>query len=273
MKINNFSQNIYNKNVTNNQNLNKSISKLGSGVKVQNAADNATWLAISEKMKSQTQGLNQAIRNANDGRSMLDTAEGALSQTHDILHGMRELAVQASNGTYSQSDRAVLQEQMTQMGNDINRISSDTEFNGMKLLDGSFEQATGDELMLHVGANSDENTSVSFANSSMEALGLSNIDLSSSEGAQAALSAIDDAISEVSTQRASIGASSNGLSHTISNLEISSQNITASASTITDTDMAKELVEYTKNKILAQSSEAMLAQTNKMSQNVLSLLQ
>jgi len=385
-----------------------SLAKLSSGLRINSAADDAAGLAISEKMRSQISGLDQASSNANDGISMIQTAEGALSETHSILQRMRELAVQASSDTNTDDDRTQIQSEIDELSKEITRVSSDTEFNSKKLLDGSMQTVTttgtvmyatadrsveskaydveiteeanvtstsggatsatvsstglaagtytatlgsdgttlmvtdangddvtadmttatavtvvggvagasatfkvtltaeaqdgGDEVtgiknilldetavagtftgaltvdqdnsaIFQIGANFGQNTVLSIANMSASALGVDDLDLTAQDTANEAIATIDAAITMVSTQRASLGAAQNRLEHTINNLSTSSENLTAAESQIRDVDMAKEMTEYTKNNILSQAAQAMLAQANQQPQNVLQLLQ
>lgn len=391
----------------NNSATSSSLAKLSSGLRINSAADDAAGLAISEKMRAQISGLDQASSNANDGISMIQTAEGALSESHSILQRMRELAVQAASDTNTDDDRTQIQSEIDQLTQEITRISTDTEFNTQKLLDGSMQTvtssntgtvmyATADESVadgsytvaidetdkitstagsatwtvsgdtgleagtytgtigsdgttvvitdedgntrtgittvtasgtttvgdtvtfkvsltatamsgtntvagiknilldetavastsaatltvdhdasatFQIGANHGQNTTLSIANMSASALGINNLDLTDQDSANDAIATIDSAITMVSTQRAALGASQNRLEHTINNLSTSSENLTAAESQIRDVDMAKEMTEYTKNNILSQAAQAMLAQANQQPQNVLQLLQ
>jgi flagellin len=393
----------------NNSATSSSLAKLSSGLRINSAADDAAGLAISEKMRAQISGLDQASSNANDGISMIQTAEGALSETHSILQRMRELAVQASSDTNTDDDRTQIQSEIDQLSKEITRVSSDTEFNTQKLLDGSMQTVTiadssvsgvmyatadrsvtgdpggtaydvvvteeanvtstsggatatvaatglssgtytatiasdgstvitdangdvqtgvtgvtvtgsagasatfrvsltavaelgGDEItgiknillnedavagtysgaisvdqdksaIFQIGANFGQNTTLSIANMGASALGVDDLDLTKQDTANDAIATIDAAITMVSTQRASLGAAQNRLEHTINNLSTSSENLTAAESQIRDVDMAKEMTEYTKNNILSQAAQAMLAQANQQPQNVLQLLQ
>ena len=389
----------------NNSATNSSLAKLSSGLKINSAADNAAGLAISEKMRAQISGLDQSESNANDGISMIQTAEGALSETHSILQRMRELAVQSANDTNTDDDRAEMQQEIDQLSEEVTRISTDTEFNTKKLLDGSMQTVTssstdvmyatadstvadgatatvtisetaalsnasgtgtfalsasttdntgmkagtytltataatdytvadqygkdvtssftkaavtlatgvaGDSTTLtieldastatsgikniklgadakagtatltvdqdkaatfQIGANSGQNTTLSISDMSSKALGVDALDLTEQETADAAITTIDKAITTVSSQRAALGAAQNRLEHTINNLSTSSENLTAAESQIRDVDMAEEMTEYTKNNILSQAAQAMLAQANQQPQNVLQLLQ
>lgn len=380
----------------NNGATSSSLAKLSSGLRINSAADDAAGLAISEKMRAQISGLDQAESNSNDGISMIQTAEGALNETHSILQRMRELGVQASSDTNTDDDRAQIQSEIDQLSEEVTRISTDTEFNTQKLLDGSMQTVTssntnvmyatadstvadgtytisisesdtvrnttgntgsfsvgstgltagtytvtydgtsitvlnadgetqantgvtysgstsGDSAtftvslsastsatgiknillssdattattasltvtqdnsaIFQIGANAGQNTTLSISNMSAAALGVNNLDLTTQANANDAIRTIDDAIKMVSSQRASLGASQNRLEHTINNLSTSSENLTAAESQIRDVDMAEEMTEYTKNNILSQAAQAMLAQANAQPQNVLQLLQ
>lgn len=355
----------------------KSMEKLSSGQRINNAADDAAGLAISEKMRGQIRGLDQATRNAQDGVSLIQTAEGALNETHDILQRMRELSVQSSNDTNTDEDRKSIQSEVTQLSNEIDRISSTTQFNTKNLLDGTLGAAaskdatkstalsvkgvtnitnlglsadtngtakdytiavngttnytlqdsdgktiatasiddvedmdgkggtvtfkdssgksvlsvdtssafssTGEDLAGKVsvsgnsikfltGANQGQDISLSIADSSTTGLNIKNLDVSTATNAQDAIASLDKAIDIVSTSRSSLGATQNRLDHTINNLSTSSENLTAAESRIRDVDMAKEMMEQTKNSILSQASQAMLGQANQQPQNVLQLL-
>lgn len=342
----------------------KSLEKLSSGLRINRAGDDAAGLAISEKMRGQIGGLNQAVRNAQDGISLIQTAEGALSETHSILNRMRELAVQASNDTNSTEDRDAINTEITQLKEELNRIGETTQFNGKVLLDGSFgvkdsetgtlasgtdgvqgfsisgakasetytlavvadgevsltdsagnaqvitglattysgslnfdkmgisinlkdtdlaaatdtiggktiiTSATTDQN-IQIGANSNQKLGISIDSMKADDLGVATISVASHTDAESAITAIDTAINTVSTQRSKLGAWQNRLDHTINNLTASAENLTAAESRIRDVDMAKEMMEFTKNNILNQASTAMLAQANQMPQGVLQLL-
>lgn len=245
----------------------KSLEKLSSGLRINSAADDAAGLAISEKMKSQINGLDQAKRNAQDGTSLIQTAEGALSETTDILQRMRELAVQAGNGTNTSEDTEQINTELNQLSSEIDRIANTTQFNTQKLLGGTFSST------LQIGANSGQ--ILTFNIGKMDAAGLSldgAFDLSTNELASVAIASIDSAIKAVSTQRDNLGALENRLDHTINNLTTSSQNLTDAESRITDVDMASEMSNFTKNNILNQAAQSMLAQANQLPQGVLQLL-
>ncbi|RYM05908.1 flagellin [Sporolactobacillus sp. THM7-7] len=248
----------------------KSLAKLSSGLRINTAADDAAGLAISEKMKAQINGLNQAKRNAQDGTSLIQTAEGALSETTSILQRMRELAVQAGNTTNTQEDVDQINAELSNLYSEVDRIKDVTAFNNQNLLSGSF---TG---TLQIGANDGEILSFSIGDMSASALlgdaSLTTSLVSDNNSASQAISAIDAAIKKVSNQRDNLGALQNRLEHTINNLSTSSQNLTDAQSRITDVDMASEMANFTKNNILNQAAQAMLAQANQLPQGVLQLL-
>ena len=262
--------NTYRQLTTNTTNTSKSLEKLSSGLRINRAGDDAAGLAISEKMRGQIRGLDQASRNASDGISLIQTAEGALNETHSILQRMRELAVQSASDTNTDDDRAEIQKEINQLTSEITRISTDTEFNTQKLLNGSF----GGKIF-QIGANSGQTVSLSIDNMSAASLGVGSgdINLSSQADASTAITTIDTAIKTVSSTRALLGAMQNRLEHTVNNLGTTSENLSASESRIRDVDMAKEMMEFTKNNILSQASQAMLAQANAQPQSVLQLLQ
>jgi flagellin len=250
----------------------KSTEKLASGFRVNRAGDDAAGLAISEKMRSQVRGLDRASTNAQDGISVVQTAEGALNEVHSILQRMNELATQAANDTNTSMDRSQIQLEINQLGSEIDRISSTTQFNTMDLLDGSFSKKN-----LQVGSLAGQKIELSISSMSSSGLKLgkagASLKVSSFSKAGASMKLIQKAIDLVSTQRARLGAVQNRLEHTIANLDTSSENTSAAESRIRDTDMAKEMVTYSKNNILAQAGQSMLAQANQSTQGALSLLQ
>ncbi|USL43527.1 flagellin Hag [Priestia megaterium] len=249
----------------------KSMEKLSSGQRINNAADDAAGLAISEKMRGQIRGLDQASRNAQDGVSMIQTGEGALNETHSILQRVRELAVQSSSDTNTADDRAEIQKEVNDLVSEVDRISGDTEFNTQKLLNG--EGGTSGTFTFQIGANKDQTIDVTFASMKASDLGIDGLDLGTDASTSStAIETIDGAIKKVSDERAQLGTKQNRLEHTINNLNASSENLTASESRIRDVDMAKEMMEQTKNSILSQASQAMLSQANQQPQNVLQLL-
>jgi len=245
----------------------KSSEKLSSGYKVNRAGDDAAGLAISEKMRSQIRGLNKSSSNAQDGISAIQTAEGALNETHSILQRMNELSTQAANDTNTSVDRGQIQKEMDQLTSEIDRIQSTTQFNTMNLLDGSFTSKK-----LQVGALSGQTIDISISNMNATDLGVNGLSVSDNSKAGTSMSSIQAAIDSVSTQRANLGAIQNRLEHTIANLDTTSENTQAAESRIRDTDMASEMVQYSKNNILAQAGQSMLAQANQSTQGVLSIL-
>ena len=251
----------------------KSTEKLSSGYKINRAADDAAGLSISEKMRSQIRGLNKASSNAQDGVSLVQTAEGALNETHSILQRMNELATQAANGTNTSVDRSAIRAELDQLTSEINRIQSTTQFNTMNLLDGTFSGATN-QMKLQVGALSGQSIDFSIANMCATKIGLKKtLSVSTFTKAGSYMKSVQDAIEVVSKQRSAMGAIQNRLEHTIANLDTTSENTQSAESRIRDTDMASEMVTYSKNNILAQAGQSMLAQANQSTQGVLTLLQ
>jgi flagellin len=251
----------------------KSTEKLSSGYKINRAADDAAGLSISEKMRSQIRGLNKASSNAQDGVSLVQTAEGALNETHSILQRMNELATQAANGTNTTVDRGAIKAELDQLTSEIDRIQSTTQFNTMNLLDGTFS-GTQNKMKLQVGALSGQSIDFSISNMCASKIGLAaTLSVSTFTKAGAYMQAVQDAIKAVSEQRSAMGAIQNRLEHTIANLDTTSENTQSAESRIRDTDMASEMVTYSKNNILAQAGQSMLAQANQSTQGVLSLLQ
>ena len=246
----------------------KSSEKLSSGYRINRAGDDAAGLTISEKMRSQIKGLNKASKNAQDGISAIQAAEGALNETHSILQRMNELATQAANDTNTSSDRTAIKAELDALTSEIDRIATTTQFNTQNLLDGSF---TGKNLQ--VGALSGQNIKISIGNMNATTLGVNNKTVTNFSNAGEAMKAYQGAISKVSTQRSNLGALQNRLEHTIANLDNVAENTQSAESRIRDTDMADEMVEYSKNNILAQAGQSMLAQANQSTQGVLSLLQ
>jgi flagellin len=258
------------------------IEKLSSGLRINRAGDDPAGLAVSEKMRSQIRGLNQASRNAADGISFIQTTEGYLQESQDIMQRIRELSIQASNGIYSSEDRMQIQVEISQLVDEVDRIASHAQFNGMNMLTGRFAQDTGENIVtasmwFHIGANMDQREQVYIGTMTARGLGIRNADnsfvsLSSPEGANRAIGVVDAALRKVNKQRADLGAYQNRLDHAIRGLDIGAENLQASESRIRDTDMAEEVVRYTTNQILVQSSTAMLAQANVQTQSVLQLL-
>jgi len=264
--------------------LDKSMEKLSSGIRINRAGDDASGLAVSEKMRSQIRGLVQASTNAQNGISLIQTAEGYLQESQDILQRLRELAVQSSNGVYSDEDRMYIQVEVSALVDEIDRIASHAQFNGMNLLTGRFGRPIGENVVtasmwLHIGANMDQRTKVYIGTMTTKGLGIRNvgdntfISLSAPDSANRAIGTLDRALKILNKQRADLGAYTNRLEHVIRGLDIGAENMQASESRIRDANMANETVEYTKNMILSQSGTAMLAQANQRSQSVLQLLQ
>jgi flagellin len=262
--------------------LDKNIEKLSSGLRINRAGDDPAGLAVSEKMRSQIRGLIQASRNAADGISFIQTSEGYLQESQDILQRIRELSVQASNGIYSSEDRMQIQVEISQLVDEVDRIASHAQFNGMNMLTGRFARDIGDNVVtasmwFHIGANMDQREQVYIGTMTARGLGVrfadSNfVSLSSPENANRAIGIVDAALKKVNKQRADLGAYQNRLEHAIRGLDIGAENLQASESRIRDVDMAHEIVRYTTNQILLQSSTAMLAQSNLKTQSVLQLL-
>jgi flagellin len=248
--------------------MSKSLEKLSSGFRINRAADDAAGLAISEGLRSQVGGLKVAVRNAQDGVSVVQTAEGALTETHAILQRMRDLGVQASNeGGLSTEAKGSIKTEMDELSTELTRISDTTQFNGTKLLDGSYDGT------FQVGANATEEISVAIATDlDATGLGVATLDVTAAGGGSAAITAIDAAIKTVSTERSNLGAKQNRLEHTINNLNVAVENLSASESRIRDTDMAQEMMAFTRAQILSQAGTSMLAQANQAPQGVLSLL-
>jgi len=271
MRINNniSAMNSYRNLTTVNESVDKSMEKLSSGLRINRAGDDAAGLAISEKMRGQVKGLTMATKNSQDGISMIQTAEGALNETHSIVQRMRELAVQSSNDTNTQEDREKLQLEVNQLVEEINRIGNTTEFNTRVLMDGTYD---ADGVLFHIGANKDQNVNLKFNDMRSGALNLQGISIISQDDANNAIETINNSLENVSTERAKFGAMQNRLEHTINNLRVSGENLQAAESRIRDTDMASEMVKLNKDKIISQSGTAMLAQANTTPQNVLQLL-
>jgi flagellin len=274
-----------------NDSMTNNLEKLSSGLRINRAADDAAGLAISEKMKNQISGMDQSVRNAQDGISLIQTAEGALNETQSILNRMRDLSVQASNTTYTDDQRDQLDLEFQQLGEEIDRIAGDTQFNTKQLLASGKTSSTGaaHAFSFQIGANANQTISVSISNMGTSGLGMrqttgadagERLSLKSTGMTDAAyatsiastITAIDAAVDTVSTQRSTLGSVQNRLEHTINNLETTSENLSSARSQITDVDMASEMTQYSKNQILIQTSTAMLSQANSNPQNVLSLL-
>ena len=252
--------------------LSKNLEKLSSGYKINRAGDDAAGLAISEKMRAQITGLNKAQDNANDGISLIQTAEGALTEVHDMLNRMVELAMQSANGTYETFDRTQLQKEVDQLTAEIDRISESANFNGMKLFDGTL--ATNG-ITLQIGDAPTDQLGFTLGNMDAAALGIGAgaMSIEDADEANEAISLVKNAINTVSDVRGMLGAMQNRLEHTVNNLSVMEENIQNAESRIRDTDVAEEMMSYVKNNILIQSAQAMLAQANQVPQGVLQLLQ
>lgn len=251
----------------------KSMEKLSSGLRINRAGDDAAGLSISEKMRGQIRGLDQASRNSADGISMIQTAEGALNETQSILQRMRELSVQAANDTNVTTDRAAIQEELTSLTTEIDRIAKTTQFNEKNLLNGDLAKS-GAKLQIGANKSADLTLEVKIDNMGSKSLGIAaaSIKVASNSMATASIDRVNEAIKKVSTQRSKLGANQNRLEHTIANLDNASENLTAAESRVRDVDMAKEMMAFSKNNILNQAAQAMLAQANQQPQGVLQLL-
>ncbi|MGI5174160.1 flagellin [Treponema sp. OMZ 840] len=258
------------------------IEKLSSGQRINRAGDDASGLAVSEKMRMQIRGLNQAQKNIQNGVSFIQATEGYLQETTDILGRIRELSIQSANGIYSDEDRMQIQVEVSQLIDEVDRIASSAQFNGMNMLTGAFatDSVSGRIMQLHVGANVDQNARVYIGTMTAQSLGLvgtqgdasAKLSIASPESANMAIATLDSALTSVNKQRADLGAYQNRFEMAAKGIGIAAENLQAAESIIRDTDMASEIVEYTKNQILTQSSVAMLAQANTQAQNVLPLL-
>ena len=262
-----------------NDSIMKNMEKLSSGERINRAGDDASGLAVSEKMRSQIRGLNQASKNIQNGVSFIQTTEGYLTETTDILQRVRELAVQSANGIYSDEDRMQIQVEVSQLVAEVDRIASQAQFNGMNMLTGRFAQAGDAVMQFQIGANVDQNARVFIGTMTATALGLKGaqggdeqISISTPDEANMTLAAVDAALTNVTKQRADLGAYQNRFEMAAKGINIAAENTQAAESRIRDTDMASEMVEFTKNSILTQAGTAMLAQANSQSQNVLALL-
>ena len=263
--------------------LSKDMEKLSSGERINRAGDDASGLAVSEKMRSQIRGLNQASQNASNGISFIQTTEGYLQETTDIMQRIRELAVQSSNGIYSEEDRMQIQVEISALVSEVDRIASSAQFNGMNMLTGRFARPTGENVVtgsmwFHIGANMDQRMQIYIGTMSSTALGIreigseTQISLATPEEANRAIGVIDEGLKKINKQRADLGAYQNRMEMAVKGLDVSAENLQASESRIRDTDMASQMVEFTKNSVLQQAGTAMLAQANSQSQNILSLL-
>ena len=267
-----------------NDDVTKGMEKLSSGLRINRAGDDASGLAVSEKMRSQIRGLERASKNAQDGISFIQTTEGYLQESQDIIQRLRELAVQSSNGVYTSEDRMQIQVEVSQLVDEVDRIASHAQFNGLNLLTGRFARDNGENsvtgsMWFHVGANMDQRVRIYVGTMTSKALGVRNIgdntimSISDPDGANRAIGTLDQALKKVNKQRADLGAYQNRLEHAIKGIDVGAENLQAAESRIRDTDMASEMVNYTKNRILAQAGNAMLAQANQKTQQVMSLLQ
>ena len=272
----------------NNRSVNKDMEKLSSGYRINRAGDDASGLALSEKMRSQIRGLLRAEKNAEDGISFIQTTEGYLQETQDIIQRLRELSVQASNGVYTAEDRMMIQVEVSQMIDEINRVASHAQFNGLNMLTGRYAAESGENaitasMWLHLGANMDQRERVYIGTMTAQGLGIQSlnalphsatfISLSTPDRANMAIGILDEALKKVNKQRADLGAYQNRLEYTTQGLLIGAENLQASESIIRDVDMAEQMVSFVKNQILVQSATAMLAQANTKPQTVLQLLQ
>jgi flagellin len=254
-----------------NSSISRSIERLSSGLRINRGADDAAGLAVSESMRSQIRGMNVASRNAQDGVSMVQVADGALGTVGDMLQRVRDLAVQASNGTLTDAQRSNLDVEVQQILAEVGKTGTDTEFNGLKILAGSVATAAS-AVTLQVGANASQSIAFTIGTVSASDLGISGIAVSTASGASAAIASLDAAISTLTTARANLGAIQNRLENTINRLGVTAENVQAAESRIRDADMAQEMIQFTKSQILQQSGTAMLAQANQAPQSILSLL-
>jgi len=282
MIINNNMSSLYANRVLgiSNDSIMKSMEKLSSGERINRAGDDASGLAVSEKMRSQIRGLNQASRNIQNGISFIQTTEGYLQETTDILQRIRELAVQSANGIYSDEDRMQIQVEVSQLVAEVDRIASQAQFNGMNMLTGRFALEGDGMMQFQIGANVDQNTRVFIGTMTAQSLGLKGvqgsdeqISISSPDQANLVLATVDSALTTVNKQRADLGAYQNRFEIAAKGINVAAENTQASESRIRDTDMASQMVEFTRDQILTQAGTAMLAQANAQSQNVLALLQ
>lgn len=261
----------------------KNIEKLSSGFRINRAGDDASGLAVSEKMRSQIRGLNKASENAQNGISFIQVAEAYLQETTDVIQRIRELSVQAANGIYSAEDRMYIQVEVSQLIAEVDRIASHAQFNGMNMLTGRFARETGENtvtasMWFHIGANMDQRTRAYIGTMTAKALGVRDVgdesilSIDTPAKANRAIGILDEAVKKINKQRADLGGYQNRLQLTVVGLDIAAENLQAAESRIRDVDMAKEMVDYTKNQILTQSGTAMLAQANQSTQSVLTLL-
>ena len=259
--------------------ISKSMEKLSSGLRINRAGDDASGLAVSEKLRSQIRGLNQAERNILNGVSFIQATEGYLQETQDILHRIRELAVQSANGIYSEEDRVMIQVEVSQLVREVDRIASHAQFNGMNMLTGSFAQDSAKIMQFHIGANMDQNERVYIGTMTASALGLQNaqgeegiVSIATVEDANLTIGALDSALKQVNRQRADLGAYQNRFEMAAQGVAVAAENMQAAESRIRDVNMASEMVNFTKEAIMNQAGSAMLAQANVRTQSVLQLL-
>ncbi|MCL2764907.1 MAG: flagellin [Treponema sp.] len=263
--------------------LTKNMEKLSSGLRINRAGDDASGLAVSEKMRSQIRGLNQASTNAQNGISFIQVSEGYLQESQDILQRLRELAVQAANGIYSDEDRLYIQVEVSALVDEVDRIASHAQFNGMNMLTGRFGRPTGENVVtasmwLHIGANMDQRAQVFIGTMTAKGLGIRQMDesfvsLLTPDDANRTIGVVDAALKIINKQRADLGAYQNRLEHAVRGLDIGAENMQASESRIRDTNMANQMVDYVRDQILNQAGTAMLAQANQRATSILSLLQ
>jgi flagellin len=268
----------------NNVALAQDMSKLSSGLRITKAGDDASGLAVSEKMRAQIRGLNQASKNAENGISFVQTTEGYMQETQDVLQRIRELAIQSANGIYTDEDRMQIQVEVSQLVDEVDRVASHAQFNGMNMMTGRFAQATGENIVtasmwFHIGANIDQREQVFIGTMTTDGLGIRDlgsreiISLETVNDANQAIGRVDDALVKINKQRADLGAYQNRLEMAIRGIDSGAENLQAAESRIRDADMANEMVKYTKNNILTQAATSMLAQANATGNGVLQLLQ
>ncbi len=264
--------------------LDKTMEKLSSGIRINRAGDDASGLAVSEKMRSQIRGLQQASKNALNGISFIQTSEGYLQETQDIIQRIRELSVQAANGIYTEEDRMQIQVEVSQLVDEIDRIASHAQFNGMNILTGRFARETGENVVtasmwLHIGANMDQRERVFIGTMTAASFGMRNsadggiITLENADSANSTIGLLDEAIKKINKQRADLGAYQNRMEHAIRGIDVGAENLQAAESRIRDSDMAAEMVSFMRDQILSQAGNAMLAQANQRATSVLQLLQ
>jgi flagellin len=267
-----------------NESLTKNMEKLSSGLRINRAGDDASGLAVSEKLRSQIRGLNQASQNATNGISFIQVTEGYLQESQDIIQRMRELAVQAANGIYSEEDRMYIQVEVSQLVDEVDRIASHAQFNGMNMLTGRFARLEGNNVVtasmwLHIGANMDQREQVFIGTMTSMGLGIRNVGdgsfltIATPDDANRAIGTLDEALKQINKQRADLGAYQNRLEHAVRGLDVGSENMQASESRIRDTNMANQTVKYVTDQILINAGTAMLAQANQRATSVLQLLQ